>query len=85
MSESVNAFTISLEWILQQRILNAEVIVRMGKVKRARGFDTLHNKEVVRFTVDERYVTDPKETKDMIEKLDEWVEQWNKVEVAKRY
>jgi len=85
MFDLVTPFTVAVEWMLQQRILNAEVIVRMGNAKKARGFEVLHNFDTVRFTIDEKYMSDPEEALDMIEKLVEWVDKWNQVEVAKRY
>jgi hypothetical protein len=83
--ETTTPFTVAVEWMLQRRVLNAEIIVRMGKAKKARGFDALHNDHTIRFTLDDNYVGDPKEALDMIEKLVEWVDKWNQVEVAKRY
>ena len=80
----VTPFTVAVEWILQQRILNAEVIVRMGKARKARGFGALHNADTVRFNIDEDYMSNPEEALQMIEKLIEWVDKWNQVEIAKR-
>ena len=81
----VNAFTVATEWFLQQHILNGEVSVYMGKAKKARGFDAVHDDRDIRFVIDPLYVQDPKETHEILEKLYAWVIKWNDVEVAKRY
>jgi len=81
----VNAFTVAVEWLLQQHILNGEISVYMGKAKKARGFDSIHDKENIRFVIDPLYVQDPEETHEILKKLYDWVQKWNEVEVAKRY
>ena len=80
----VNAFTVTLEWFLQDMIINGEVTVRMGNAKKARGFDAIHDNYWVNFIVDPMYLTDPQETIDIIEKLYAWVDHWNEIEISKR-
>jgi len=81
----VNAFTVAVEWMLQRTVLNAEVSVYMGAAKKSRGFDTVHDDSSIRFVVDPLYVQDPEEAHEILERLMEWIEKWNQVEVAKRY
>ena len=74
------AFTVAMEWWLQRMIVNGEVSVRMGDAKKARGFDAHHDDREAMFVVDRRYLSDPEETIDIIEKLYAWVEHWNEIE-----
>lgn len=81
----VNAFTVAVEWFLQTQIINCDVSVYMGEAKKARGFDAIHDDREARFIIDEKYVENPKEAIEMLEKLCEWVRKWNEMETAKRY
>lgn len=78
------AFTVAMEWWLQRMIVNGEVNVRMGDAKKARGFDAHHDDREAMFVVDRRYLSDPQETIDIIEKLYAWVEHWNEIEERKK-
>ena len=80
----VNAFTVAVEWLLQRQAINCDVSVYMGKAHKARGFDAIHDDREARFIIDEQYVENPKETIEMLEKLYEWIANWNNIEHEKK-
>tara|TARA_R110000737_G_scaffold87935_2_gene120545 strand:+ start:8362 stop:8622 length:261 start_codon:yes stop_codon:yes gene_type:complete len=80
----VNAFTVATEWFLQRQIIGGTVSVYMGEAEKARGFDAVHDEREIRFVVDQMYLQDPKETHELLERLNKWVVKWNEVEQAKR-
>ena len=74
-------FTQFVQTVLQDRIKNAVVSVRLGHARdKHRRFDTDHDGFNIIFVIDPVYLHDPHEIERIWEGLKKWVRGWNRVD-----